>query len=158
MVSFEIKSAFRNYFNAITTLKELEVVKNQRDFTSNIGEWLVETLYDGKRSKIGNQKYWDVDTSIGKVQVKTHAKSSSTKARWSKIKNDQIADIDYVIIIVFNEHYELKEFYKIPWSECLNRFDLNKGTDTIYWNKIKEFKHEIDTLPKPEIISMFIGC
>jgi hypothetical protein len=154
MVSFEIQQAFQNYFSSLNALKVLKVVNNQRDFTCNLGEWLVEIIYNGKRSKIGNQKYWDIETPIGKIQVKTHAKSNNTKARWSKIKYDPNADVDFVVIIVFNEHFKLKEFYQISWSECMK---MIKGTNTLQWNKIKEFKQEIDKLPKPEIINMFIG-
>lgn len=69
----KIKLAFQNYFKALNELKSLCVTKNKKDFTSQLGEWLVETLYDGKRSENGIEKYWDIECYLGKVQVKTHA-------------------------------------------------------------------------------------
>jgi hypothetical protein len=155
MTNFEIKSALQNYFLSIKKLKELNLVTNQRDFTTNIGEWLVETIYDGERSKNGIQKYWDINATIGKIQVKSHAKSFNTKARWSAIKNYQNADIDYVVIVVFNENYTLLEFYKIPWKICLNQINLNNTKGVLYWNQIKEYKLDLDSLPKSDIVSLF---
>jgi hypothetical protein len=65
----------------------------------------VETLYDGKRAENGIQKYWDIESDLGKIQVKTHAKASSNKARWSAIKYDVDSNVDYVVIVVFTEGF-----------------------------------------------------
>ncbi len=70
----KLKVAFEDYFKALKELNALGVTKNKKDFTSQLGEWLVETLYDGKRSENGIEKYWDIECYLGKVQVKTHAK------------------------------------------------------------------------------------
>ncbi len=151
----KLKVAFENYFNALNTLKNLGVTQNKKDFTSQIGEWLVETLYDGKRAESGIQKYWDIDTSIGKIQVKTHAKSNKTTARWSALKYDMDSDIDFVIIIVFSEDYKLNEFYKIPWTNCLDLIRRNKDRDVLMWNHLNDYKLQLTKLPKQNVISLF---
>lgn len=151
----KLKVAFENYFNALYTLKDLGVTQNKKDFTSQLGEWLVETLYDGKRAESGIQKYWDIDSSIGKIQVKTHAKSNKTTARWSALKYDMDSEVDFVIIIVFSEDYKLNEFYKIPWTNCLDLIRRNKDRDVLMWNHLNDYKLQLTNLPKQNIISLF---
>ena len=48
-----LKIAFENYFKALNELTTLGITQNKKDFTSQLGEWLVETLFDGKISEIG---------------------------------------------------------------------------------------------------------
>lgn len=151
----KLKVAFENYFSALYTLKELGITQNKKDFTSQLGEWLVETLYDGKRAESGIQKYWDIDSSIGKIQVKTHAKSNKTTARWSALKYDMDSEVDFVIIIVFSEDYKLNEFYKIPWTNCLDLIRRNKDRDVLMWNHLNDYKLQLTNLPKQNIISLF---
>lgn len=155
--SEKLKVAFENYFKAINELNALGITQNKKDFTSQLGEWFVERLYDGKRSENGIEKYWDIDSSLGKIQVKTHAKASSTKARWSAIKYDVDSNVDYVVIIVFAEDFKLREFYKVPWKECLDLIRRNKDRDVLMWDHLKKFSIEIDHLPKQEIVELFKG-
>lgn len=108
-----LKIAFENYFKALNELTTLGITQNKKDFTSQLGEWLVETLFDGKRSENGIEKYQDIDSPFGKIQVKTHAKANSTKARWSAIKYDVDSNVDYVVIVVFTEDFKLREFYQL---------------------------------------------
>lgn len=152
----EISDALENYFKVLNRIKELGIAQNQKDFTSQVGEWLTEVIFNGKRAESGNQKYWDVETTQGKIQVKTHAKSKTTTARWSAIKFDIDADVNFVVIIVFSENYKLKEFYKVPWADCLNLIRRNKDRDVLMWDHLVDFKIEINQLPKQEIISIFI--
>lgn len=49
----DLKTALHNYFQSLNSLKELGVVTNKKDFTSQIGEWLVEKIYCGKRAESG---------------------------------------------------------------------------------------------------------
>lgn len=153
--SEKLKEAFENYFKALNELNALGVTKNKKDFTSQLGEWFVETLFDGKRSENGIEKYWDLECELLKIQVKTHAKASSTKARWSAIKYDVDSNVDYVVIVVFTEHFKLREFYKVPWINCLNLIRRNKDRDVLMWDHLKEYKIEIDQLPKQEIVALF---
>jgi len=151
----KLKIAFENYFKAFNELKALGVTQNKKDFTSQLGEWFVENLYDGKRAENGIQKYWDIESDLGKIQVKTHAKASSTKARWSAIKYDVDSNVDYVVIVVFTEDFKLREFYKVPWKECLDLIKRNKDRDVLMWDHLKDYLIPIDNLPKQELVALF---
>jgi hypothetical protein len=115
----------------------------------------VETLYDGKRAENGIQKYWDIESDLGKIQVKTHAKASSNKARWSAIKYDVDSNVDYLVIVVFTEGFKLKEFYKVPWIECLDLIRRNKDRDVLMWDHLKDYQLKLVQLPKQEVVKLF---
>ena len=57
----KINNALANYFVALQELRSLGVLPNSKDFTSQLGEWIVEEMFQGKRAENGIQKYWDVD-------------------------------------------------------------------------------------------------
>ena len=157
MKNQDLKTAIHDYFKAFRRLKELGVVINKKDFTSQIGEWFVQEVYGGKRAEKGNQKYWDIETNIGKIQVKTHSKAKTTKARWSAIKYDLDAEVDFVVIVVFSEDYQLKEFYMVPWQNCLTLIRRNKDRDVLMWDHVQEeFKPEISQLSNQEAVSIFL--
>ena len=73
----DLKTALQTYFQSLNRLKELGVTTNKKDFTSQIGEWLVEKVYCGKRAESGIQKYWDIESNLGKIQVKTQINISA---------------------------------------------------------------------------------
>jgi hypothetical protein len=147
--------AIKNYLNALSELRELKIAPNSKDFTSQIGEWLVEQVYDGVRATSGIQKCWDVAVGKTKIQVKTHAKASTTSARWSAIDYNPDAELDQLVIIVFTPDYKLKEFYKIDWQEALPLIKREKKRDVIYWNHIKNHLVKINELPKQDLVSIF---
>lgn len=128
---------------------------NKKDFTSQIGEWLVQEIYSGKRAESGIQKYWDIESNLGKIQVKSHSKSKTTTARWSAIKYDVVAEVDFVVIVVFTEEYQLKEFYQVPWKDCLNLIRRNKDRDVLMWDHIVDYQLNISHLTNQEIVSIF---
>lgn len=151
----EINIALKNFLSSLSELKRLGVTTNKKDFTSQIGEWLVSELFDGKIADSAIQQYWDIKIADKNIQVKTHSKSETTTARWSAIKYDENAPIHELIVIVFTPDYKIKEFYKAPWSEVLKLIRRQKNRDVIYWDDKVEYKIEIENLPKQELISLF---
>lgn len=155
----EKAAALSNFFNALKELREKGILINQKDFTCQIGEWFLEMIYEGKRATSGIQKGWDVDV-IGKyIQVKTHAKAETNKAKFSAVNKDSTEPIDELIIVVFTSDYKLKAFYKVPWHIAFPLIKL-KGKknprNEIKWSSIKSYKIEIKQLPHQEIVSLFI--
>lgn len=131
---------------------------NKKDFTCQIGEWLVEMLYEGKRATSGNQKGWDVDVKGKRIQVKAHAKAESNKASFTAVHKDSSERIDEFIIVVFTFDYKLKAFYKVPWKDALPNIKLRgkkNPRNEITWRSIRNFKVEKERLPHQEIVSLF---
>ena len=147
----------KSYIENLERLKEVGVLQNKKDFTSQIGEWLVAELYDGVRSESSTQKDWDI--KVGNdffIQVKAHAKAIGNNNRWTEIKYEKDAKINELNIIVFTHDYKLKELYKIPWSLALAKIKIYKAKRLIYWNHITEFKINFKSLPKQELVKLFL--
>ena len=151
-------TALKAFLKAMKTLRDEGILINKKDFTCQIGEWLVEMLYGGKRAASGIQKGWDVDVKGKHVQVKAHAKAETNPAKFSAVDKDSTERIDELIIVVFTFDYKLKAFYKVPWKEALPHTKLSgkkKPRNKINWSAIKNFKIEKENLPHQEIISLF---
>lgn len=153
--NINIEAALKAFLQALSELRELKVITNKKDFTCQVGEWLVAMLFGGERAISGIQKDWDIKVGEKYIQVKAHAKASTTKAKWSAIKYSSDAQIDELVIVVFTHDYKLKSFYKIPWSIALKRIKRNKDRDVIYWEHQKDFEIEIDNLPKQDLVRLF---
>lgn len=150
--------ALKNFLKAMQVLREKNMLINKKDFTCQIGEWLVEMIYEGQRSPNGIQKGWDVIANGKYFQVKAHAKAETNNARWTAVDKLYEGQIDYLIIIVFSQDYKLKEFYNIPWSDALPKIKLRgkkKPRWEITWHSIRGHKVELETLPRQEIIQLF---
>jgi hypothetical protein len=150
----DIDKALQDFSKAMQRFRELGIVTNKKDFTCQLGEWLVASLFDGARALSGNQKDWDIIINGKKVQVKSHAKAPLTKAKWSYVKNCPDHELDELITVVFTHDYKLKEFYKTPWH--IARKKLHKKSDrfTIRWNQ--QNKLELTHLPKQELVKLFL--
>lgn len=155
-VQIEIQKALKAYFDAFDRLRDLSVTPNSRAFTCQIGEWLVAQMYDGERATSGIQKGWDVRLKSNvRVQVKSHAKASTTEARWSNINCDPHAETDELAILRFSQQYQLLEFYRAPWDQVLLLIRRHADKDRIFWDDLKDFKIELNDLPNQEVLKPF---
>ncbi|UPT68440.1 MAG: hypothetical protein M0D57_07345 [Sphingobacteriales bacterium JAD_PAG50586_3] len=152
----EIASALKNHFDSIQELKRLNIATNKKDFTSQIGEWLIAEIYGGTRAKSSIQKDWDIEHNGNYIQVKTHSKSEDNKNRWTAIKSAEGANITTLITIIFTHNYKLREIYSVPWTEALLLIKQHKGRNIIYWDHQKKYQLKIDELPNQELISIFL--
>ncbi|MDD3876660.1 MAG: hypothetical protein PHT69_08570 [Bacteroidales bacterium] len=151
--------ALKAYFDALKELYEEGILINKKDFTGQIGEWIVSSIYNGERAKSGVQKGWDVVVNGKYIQVKSHAKALKNSVKWSAIEINSTEIIDELIIIIFSHDYKIRTFYKLPWKDALKHIEQRgkkKIKNIIKWEKLKKFEVEINRLPKKEIISLFI--
>lgn len=152
------KKAIENYIIALQQLHTLGILKSKHDFTSQIGEWLVETIYDGIRAESTIQKGWDIDVNGWHIQVKTHAKSEGNNNRFSAIERNETDKIDELIIIEFTSFYKILKFYKVPWSEVIKHIEsknIKSPRSRLYWRNLKSFTVKLDDLPKQNVVSIF---
>lgn len=150
--------AIKSYLEALQKLYDENILINKHSFTTQIGEWLVETIYDGKRAKSGIQAGWDVEVDGKFIQVKTHSKANGNNSNFTAISKESKIHIDELIIINFSYDYKILEFYKVPWNEAINHIKFSgqrNPREELNWSQIKKHRIELDKLPKQEIISMF---
>jgi len=154
----QIAKSLQNYISAMNDLKNHGVLNNKKDFTGQIGEWLVESIYEGKRASSGIQKGWDVEVNGKHIQVKSHAKAETTPAKFTVVEKESTERIDELIIVVFTFDYKLKTFYKIAWDKALTFIEKSGRKNPRYeiqWSKLKDFEIKKEDLPHQEIVSLF---
>ncbi len=137
METVKKRNAILQYLEALKNLKDLKIIKNQKDFTSQLGEWLIAELLNGEISTKGNQVDWDIKVGDKFYQIKTHAKSITTPRSDTEIKYGKDAKIDFLVIVVFSENYKLIDIYKAPWIEAF-RLISNTKNPVIKWSDLNE--------------------
>jgi hypothetical protein len=45
-----------DYLSTLRKVRQLNIALNSKDFTSQLGEWLTDQIFDGKRAESGIQK------------------------------------------------------------------------------------------------------
>jgi hypothetical protein len=132
-----VSEEFGSFIKAYKKLKEFGLLRNQKDITGQLGEWLASEILSAKISSNGIEKDWDLYKEEGGkpvyYQVKAHAKSDSTNARWTRFEYSSDAQIDYLIVVVFSQDYALREFYKVPFQDAI---ELRTDGFVLNWSKI----------------------
>ena len=132
----EIRIAIDNYIKSLSELKRLNVIKNQKDFTSQIGEWISSIIYDGIISTNGKQKDWDMIVNGQMFQIKTHAKSLTSQRKDTDFKYPINSNIDFVIIIIFNQYYKLEKIFKVPFHDAFSLVNRSKSNLVLKWSNL----------------------
>jgi hypothetical protein len=151
-------AALKTYFKSLKQLEVSGVLINKHSFTCQLGEWLVASIYDGQRAVNANQKGWDVKAGDTYIQVKAHAKATTNPARYSVISKLESIKVDELIIVVFTEDYKLKHFYRLPWQIAFSLAQKRTKQERLEldWSKLATYSIPIHTLPKQNIISLFL--
>jgi hypothetical protein len=152
-----IKMAILDYLNALKKLKTLKIINNKRDFTSQLGEWLIAELYSGKIASNGKQKDWDLQINDKFIQVKSHSKATTTKRRETDFVYNDNAKVDFFIIIIFDENYKLENIYKIPWQEAC-RIKSKTKNPVIRWKDVhNDYRIDFEKeFPNNKLLSTFL--
>lgn len=133
-----LAEVFSGFILSYNLLKKHRILRNQKDITGQLGEWVASVLFNATISENGINQFWDlIDTAGLKYQVKAHAKASTTLARWSRIDYQDDAPINFIVIIVFDPNYKLLELFKIPFSEAIR---LRTGSLILNWSQVKQYR------------------
>jgi hypothetical protein len=134
-------------------LRELDVTRSER-LVGEMGEWLAESIFGGRRAESSSQKSYDIINNDRKVQVKTHAKGDGNNARWTEFKYQRGEFNDFIIIVMTNG-YRLKEVYHIPEEIVFERINEAKKQRVVDWDAYPEYAIPLDELPNQELVSLF---
>lgn len=132
----EKKKAIEDFLLCLRKLNELKIFNSRRDFTSQLGEWLIAEMYDAELAESGKQKDWDMKVGQTKIQVKTHSKAKTTNRANTDFKYDENADIDIFIIVVFTDEYKIKTIYELPWKVAVGLKTKHTKDPVITWSQI----------------------
>lgn len=153
-----VRNLLDKLYESKTALLQLGVLRSER-FTGELGEWLAETAYKGKRAKGTTQKGWDIEAVESGVrsliQVKTHAKGKRNIARWTEVRPECLELFDRLVIIVLSDEYYIREWFDIP-KQALRRALVQSGKSwVVNWDKVKDCAIDWKELPGSEPILHF---
>jgi hypothetical protein len=148
----EVRDLINTIVGAHTRLRELGVMRTQR-FHADLGEWLAEIIFNGSRSSNPIEKHWDVLIDKRKVQVKTHAKSSSNSNARTLIKCDDQRQFDELILIILSQAFYIKAIYRISKAKLKTLLDADSK---ISWKKLSKFQIPNDQLSRIDAIRPFL--
>lgn len=153
----EINKAILDYVKALNELKRLNVIKNQKDFTSQLGEWIASVIYGGNLAISGKQEDWDLEVGDLKYQIKSAAKASTTNRKNTDFNYSKEANINFVVIIVFDENYKLEKIYKVPFDIAYELVNKDRKELVIKWKDLEEnYSEDInEILLKNKILTIF---
>jgi hypothetical protein len=153
-----VRALLNTLFETKAVLRELGVIRSER-FTGELGEWLGEIAYNGKRATVTSQKGWDVEAAENGIksflQVKAHAKGKNNNARWTEIDPNSLELFDRLIIIVLSDDYFIKQWLDIP-KESLRKILIKSGKSwVVRWDDAKTHSKNWQELPGGNGLSEF---
>lgn len=141
MSSKQIEDAINSIRNSRKILRELDVIRHEKPFHSELAEWLIEQYLGGERADSANQKSWDIQLSDGsKIQVKAHAKAPTNPSSWTTLP-DELDGVSEIFIIIFNYDYYISEVFRVDVNTALS---LCNAKRKITWSKLRNAKKSIE--------------
>lgn len=114
----EVVFAIRMLQLSQSLLRSQGVLRNKKDITSQLGEYVVLELFGGELAESGNQEGWDLIDADGlKVQVKSHAKAESNDAKYTPIKYTE-RKFDDLCIVRFTPNYSDVVIHRLSFDEA----------------------------------------
>lgn len=139
----EVKELLLQYTNLVTRLRELGIIRSGR-VVSDYGEYVVCNKLGLKRADSSVNKGYDaVDEGGLKYEIKSRKATAWNKPTLFPVKETQVKNSDFFIVIVFDNNWNIVKLLKIPTNELdpnVRRVHLSKGLVEKFsiLNKLKE--------------------
>ena len=113
--SLTVPELLRCFADILDELKERKVVRTRNNPVADYGEWLL-TKRLGLLLERSSKRGYDATSQDGKrYQIKTRRLDPTNEStQLSVIRNLDATEFDYLIGILFNRDFTVKEAYKIP--------------------------------------------
>jgi len=113
--NFDEKELLNLNKNILNELKERQIIRTNNNPIGDYGEWLSCKSLKLNIEKNSNAGYDASDKKGIRYQIKCRKITSNNKSKQlSVIRNFENNNFDFLIGLIFNETYDLKEAYKIP--------------------------------------------
>lgn len=107
----------RCYADILDELKHRHVVRTFNNPVADYAEWLVAQMLDLELKTNSRSGYDATNSANEKFQIKSRRLVPSNKSRqMGVIRNLEAVEFDYLIAVLFESDFSLKEAYKIPQS------------------------------------------
>lgn len=113
--SYTTRQLLQYYGQILDELRSRKIVRTSNSPVGDYAEWLVANRLGLTLATNSTSGYDAVDQSGVKYQIKCRRLTQHNSSRQlSAIRNLNNHDFDYLIAVLFNEKYEVKQVVKIP--------------------------------------------
>ena len=112
-----IPELLRCFANILDELKERKVVRTRNNPVADYAEWLVTQQLGLSLERSSKRGYDAIDQNGKRYQIKSRRLDPTNESRLlSVIRNLDTNEFDYLVGVLFNRDFTVKEAYKIPHS------------------------------------------
>ena len=105
------------FADILDELKERKVVRTRDNPVAGYAEWLVTRRLELSLEHNSKRGYDATDRSGKRYQIKSRRLDQINESKQlSVIRNPDNNEFDYLIGVLFNRDFTIKEAYKIPWG------------------------------------------
>ena len=148
---FSTTALLRYFADILDELKQRSVVRTRNNPVADYAEWLVAQKLSLSLERNSKSGYDATNTSGERFQIKSRRLDPSNKSRQlSVIRNLDAGEFDYLIGVLFNRDFTVKEAYKIPhdliakyaqFSKHLSGYTLHLRGDILRAQGVEDITH-----------------
>ena len=112
-----VPELLRCFANILDELKERKVVRTRNNPVADYAEWLVTQQLGLSLERSSKRGYDAIDQNGKRYQIKSRRLDPTNESKLlSVIRNLDTNEFDYLVGVLFNRDFTVKEAYKIPHS------------------------------------------
>ena len=144
----------RCFADILDELKERRTIRTRNNPVADYAEWLVARQLGLLLERNSKRGYDATDQNGKRYQIKSRRLDQANKSRQlSVIRNLEAAEFDYLVGILFNRDFTVKEAYKIPHDVIKEHARFSEHQN----GYIFHLKGEVLTAPRVEDITEVLG-
>jgi len=112
---FTTSDLFKYFADILDELKQRNVVRTRNNPVADYAEWLIAQSFDLSLERNSRAGYDAINNRGERFQIKSRRLDPTNKSRQlSVIRNLRNNEFDYLIGVLFEKNFAIKEAYKIP--------------------------------------------
>lgn len=138
MNKIHLEDLLKTYSEIITELRRRNVVRSSNNLTSDYGEFIAARFMKLELSKNSNKGYDAIDKKGIRYQIKSRRVTRFNKSKQlGVIRNIKSNPFDFLVVVIFEEDFSIKEIWKIPLSNVIkhSRFSKHQNGNIAILNK-----------------------
>jgi len=149
-----IPELLRCFANILDELKERKVVRTRNNPVADYAEWLVTQQFRLSLERSSKRGYDAIDQNGKRYQIKSRRLDPTNKSKLlSVIRNLDTNEFDYLVGVLFNRDFTVKEAYKIPHSVIREHARFSEHVN----GHLLHLQGEVLTAPGVENITEVLG-
>ena len=131
----EVQSLLKDYLSSRDRLKELGILRSERNLQGDYAEWLVAEKLNLILADSAIQKGFDATGNDGKTyQIKSRM-VTTIEDRTSFDFQDLAHEFDYLIGVFFSKRLEVIQMIRVPYKTVVELAVKNKTNYRFRWNR-----------------------